>query len=817
MRPSPPPAGLSRPGLFGPRFVVSMAALATCGLLSVSVASAQGIPVRSGEHNGFTRIVVDFPRPTDWVVTREAAGFRVTFTPAPRRFDLSRVFDLIPRTRVERVAQSPTDGSLLLYSSCDCELEAFDAGSDAVAFDIKDAPESDAADRSVSILPIGLTVKTTAALRPFPPPFTPSSPPGFSTSLPEETTYPVQPGTATDDRISSRAGQPEAGARPEQARNVPSLSDDLSEEMRARALAQALRADLERAAQAGLIDVPAPRLSDRDTESPPPPDVRAPDAVLRSEPQRAGDQENLRLRTAHDIWSDEAREIFGKENSCLSPGAFDFFSAANPRRLLGRLPDLRAALVDARGTVSPSGARALGEAYLALGFGAEAAIVLRDANLPGVWASRFQSLTRIVDLGGDRDEAAWAGATACASPIAMWAVLGQAPGVPTDALNDSAVQSAFFDLPSHLRIHLAEDLADRLRAAGHPLAADAVTANAEMLRVPSPVPAEARDQGDPVMPERALAADPAITPGSQEIQVRNLLHRIAEALSADLAPKEGDLDLADAMLTEYRGTEEGRRLADALAIRQMKNGEIESVLERLSRLREHTDPAWSASVERGLASALMAGRVSALLEATLHPRAADLLRILSDDQSTRAAERLIEAGFPETAAQVLRLAGERDATEAPVMTARAALGAGDPARALALLAGRTDAEAGTVRAQALAALGNHRGAAEAYAAAGDAENAARSAWLSGEADLIGEFGTPAQRETMTSLGRLEDMAPGAIDGAPQPEEDVVGAPPPSNEDTREAPEAGSLAAAAALLERSAERRAVLLEIMGIPR
>ena len=778
-------------------------------------AMAQGIPVYSGEHDGFTRIVVDFSRPTDWSVTREPQGYRVTFDPAPQRLDLSRVFDLIPRDRLENITQSPRDGSLILYSSCDCDLEAFDAGSDAVALDIRDSPERGGENRP-SVLPPGLTVRTTAELRPVLPPESQALQVVAETSRSERTNGSAAPAPAGEAPAPSRPRQREAAAQ-EAAPGPPVLPGSMSERLQARSLALALAADLERAARAGLVDMPNADRAEPERSPPGAPDAGGA-AGSPTRPARGSDgRENVRLRSAHDIWSEAARRAGGREARCVSQRAFEFMAVAEPRRLMARLPKLRADLVDARGAVSEAGARALAEAYLALGFGAEAALVLRDAGLPALWASRYRSLARIVDHGGDSDEAAWAGAAGCQSAIALWAVLGQAPGLPGDAVDTAAVQAAFFELPAHLRIHLGDDLAARLRAAGHGAAADAVAANAEMLRLPSADIADAGADRAGAPPGRDGAAGPAIAPGAQEMQVRELLDRIADALAAGITPDDGDLDLAEALFIEYEGTAEGRRLAGALAIRQMRNGDVESALQGLSLVRTDPDPAWPDAVQRGLATALIDRSPAGLLEATLHPRADEALDLLSEVDGTRAAERLIEAGFPEAAARVLRVTGADNAPDSSVVTARAALEAGDAARALALVAGRTDADAGRLRARALAALGNHRAAAEAFAAAGDGANAARSAWLSGDPGLVEAFGTPDQRRAMTGLGRLEDTAPGVdgeaapleAEGGDDPDRPQTGLPP--------APEEGSLAAAAALLERSAERRSALLEIVGATR
>jgi hypothetical protein len=156
-----------------------------------------------------------------------------------------------------------------------------------------------------------------------------------------------------------------------------------------------------------------------------------------------------------------------------------------------------------------------------------------------------------------------------------------------------------------------------------------------------------------------------------------------------------------------------------------------------------------------------------------------LYNALNDEDAILVADRLVDLGFPGNAKQILTGRAARPDGDLVVTQARAHVAAGDPRRALALLAGRGDREATRIRAHAHADLGNLAAAAALFAASEDPAEAARLAWLAGDPSSIGEYGTEEQRallSAMTSLGAPpeEDAVPQAATGASA----EPGTPPP---------------------------------------
>jgi tetratricopeptide (TPR) repeat protein len=171
------------------------------------------------------------------------------------------------------------------------------------------------------------------------------------------------------------------------------------------------------------------------------------------------------------------------------------------------------------------------------------------------------------------------------------------------------------------------------------------------------------------------------------------------------------------------------------------------------------------------------------------------------------SDRLLDLGFP-TEARLL-LAAATPGPEAALQRARAALLREDPRAALREIAGRTDAEAESVRAAAYLTLGQPMQAAEAYLAAGREDQAASAAWRAGDLAMAGRL---AEAERGAAIGAL--AAPpadaGAVDGE-APETASVGDGPEADsapiDDPAEAD--APLANARALLERSVQTRAAI--------
>ncbi len=761
--------------------------------------------ILSGEHEDFSRLAVILPTQTEWRAEPVADGWRVSFEPQVGPIDLGRVFDLIPRDRIEAVRQDGADGSLFISSTCDCHLDAFDAGPRVVALDVKDGPDPDGVDAwrpaapppasspgtsgvsGPSALPPGLTIRSTA---------TPVEPP--------PTAPPPAPATVSPTGIRSAPR--------------PQLSSDLAVEALDRAIAEAsleasLREDMRRAAEAGLVDlaedrppesaatVPAPVAEPRaeadaithDNAAAPVPED-AMDAG-RTDAPRAGPERNISLRTSLDPVRPDDGAAAGL-NPCPPADRFAFFDRhGSSDELLASLRELRAAIVDEAGALDPAGARRLTEAWLALGFGAEAAALAEESPLPAPLPQTYDSLARILDFGRDEAPVVWWGMQRCPSAAALWAFLGHTPEPGAPPTDSGALQRAFFALPAHLRLQIGPDLATLLRLRGLPAAAAAIDGNLAVLNAPD---ARAQDTGSDDPDEDGASdsvAPPEIVPGQSQARVDALLDDARRRLERNRLPAQDDLVVAEALAREHAGTERGDRLEGLVGLRLLADGDLDAAAEILLRRGRPEDPGWRAALRGAAAATIAAMTDSDLLTLALHPSATGLMQKLTASQAADVADRLTTLGFPALGLAALENTEITPGSPAERARARATLASGDAARALALVAGQDTPEAARLRGAALAQLGSHALAAAAFAAAEEPERAAREAWLSGDPDAITRYGNQDQRDLAAAI--LPPRAPPDDDAADTAASAVTSEASSATEPGGTAPAADTIAAGAA--------------------
>ncbi len=110
-------------------------ALVLCG----AGTKADTIAVRSGEHPGFSRLVVYFSPDTDWSAALE--GDRVVLSYAsedPLFFDVSPVFERIPRTRLLGIEERPAQRQVVFRLGCPCGLAVTRHDRGYAILDLKD-------------------------------------------------------------------------------------------------------------------------------------------------------------------------------------------------------------------------------------------------------------------------------------------------------------------------------------------------------------------------------------------------------------------------------------------------------------------------------------------------------------------------------------------------------------------------------------------------------------------------------------------------------------------------------------------------------
>ena len=108
-------------------------------LLLPAAALAETVGVRSGDHPGFTRLVVELAPQDDWVFGRVDGGFELRPGRSDVAYALTRVYDKIGHTRIEDV-HDLGDGRLQLGVRCDCHAAVEVLADGQVVIDIVTGP-----------------------------------------------------------------------------------------------------------------------------------------------------------------------------------------------------------------------------------------------------------------------------------------------------------------------------------------------------------------------------------------------------------------------------------------------------------------------------------------------------------------------------------------------------------------------------------------------------------------------------------------------------------------------------------------------------
>ncbi len=682
-------------------------------------AGAEDVRIRSGEHAGFSRLVLEFGERPPWSLRLGDRRATVLLGPGDRRLDAEDVFARIPRTRIRAV--TVTAEGLELELGCDCAVTAFEVRGAALAIDVADAPASREVLRDVT--PTAATGndadQTTApdvAVAPLPiePPAMTDAPMRGSADAgppvrPPRTTVPVAP-------------SPDAGPA------LPAADGE-----RGRVLTE-LTAAIARATTQGKLRL-----------APTPPEAGAvrPDALL-ADPAAA----NLRLRLpGEEAWLPDTPAA---GSNCRDPASLDVASWVPADRAPAEaIAALQARLAPDLDRIDEAQALALARLYVGLGFGAEARAVLA-ALAPGhPEAALLEDMARIVDGDPVRSDAL-SGEAGCPGRAQLWVAL--ATGTEAEARD---IIVAIGELPMALRRLLAPRVMSQLAAEGDAFAAETVRGPVERAEGPHgasfelvAAQVEARRDGQP---DLAAIRDLAAGRGPSADEAIAVLLELAH--EAGDRPDGATLARAVTRAQDLRGTDLGLRLEIGLIHAFLVADDFAQAAAWLGKVvvAEPIPPDDRTALARDFFMALGARAPDEALlvhAAAFAESVADLVR--GDQSGETVAARLVDLGLPDLAARYLPAAPI--APGARTLAARARLAAGDGEGALALAAGLDprDPDIASLRAGALRLLGAPD--ADRAAAAGSAPGGDATAAAGGSARARVEASEAARREVEALLG-----------------------------------------------------------------
>ncbi|MEL7345450.1 MAG: hypothetical protein AAFN59_11435 [Pseudomonadota bacterium] len=680
-------------------------------------AQAQSVPIRSGEHPEFSRLVLEFGTLPEWTIGRTEFGFRLV-TDDPRDLETSQVFEKIPATRILDVRPQPGGGNLSILIGCVCHIEAFELRDRLLVIDVRDGPAPTDNAFNAPLPERVQYVQARGEIALAPPPNTQASPqflypmsvsPFRGPPAPEKLSKPASPSDAFAMTVGAEAFRDallRAPARSPSGDTIlqtrPLLEPDFNsissrQGVRQETASQTLEM-LGRAAIQGLVDAPLDQLR--------------PQGASQTDGNVQGLNEfgaNISVSTAVDRANNGfAPNVSGLRGGiCLSGSTIDVASWGDLDDPYSDLRVVRANVLGEFDVADFKAVRDLSRLYINMGFGAEARAVLKAFPSNDRETRLLLTLAELVDGNALSELGPLAGQLECESEVALWAALAQPFKASEIARSRNTILSTFSALPVHLRRHLGPPLMERLTEAGDTDAATSILGAVRRdgfdgdARLAMAVAALATKNGDPTPPPA-----PATVAGDTKLLAETVLRRMHAGINEGKLASDEDMALLPILAFELRSSQMATDLRRAEVDGYRRRGEIPQALAALSHARQtgaiDQDTAEGHFRAVALAAADSMTDASLLVFATT---ADERLGVgpVSVEARRALAERLIELGFANTAEQMVD-----DIPAGPVENrlrlARIELAREDPDQALAVLDGLDGEEADGLRARALSAL-----------------------------------------------------------------------------------------------------------------
>lgn len=659
-------------------------------LLWPALAQAQLVPVQSGNHASFTRLVIEVAEDTDYTVSHTPQSFELRLDEPISGFDISTVFDFIPRDRIRAITGE--GAALRLDVTCACHLRAFRYRGAYLVIDVVDG------DRPAlgSEPPVTGTTIITRQLGPMarPDDLTPRTDSPAATPTPRQTVaLPLTPETPapTLDLPTSFDSPP--------ARDPALIEAE-----------QAIVESLARAATQGLFNIPITALppeDDGNSRRPPIAAITDPmDGVPITLPGGADPgNPGLVLRTGIDRAEEEADEGAAPQ-TCPLDRLPDLVQWAGEDGFMAEISRLRRDTTTETGRPEDSALLALAQGYVAYGFGLEAQQVLGVVAQPNAQAQFLDILARIVDLRPVR-QGELGRFVDCGPQIPLWQAFAKGNLEATDTAQRSAILSSYRGLPDALRGHLGPQLAVMFAQAGDLNSADAILSGSRNALTGGGIEAEraaASIAGTRSGPEAELAVLDGLVDRDPRATPQDMIRRL-DLASETQAPVDADVfDLAATMRFETAETPSATELARAEAQALITLGQSLQAIDLLAEYRAILDPV---SHDRLLSEAAQDIAINSSDAVFLNFAFSPLPSPLPDPVLDSIAMRLLDMGFADQALAVTETGADRTASR--YLQAEAAAALGDVAATETALAGLSDARAMDIRARAAAAAGDFSG------------------------------------------------------------------------------------------------------------
>ncbi len=650
--------------------------------------------VTSGEHEGFTRLVVELAQPMPWQVGRSSDGYELRFEGDPSQFDLSKAFALIGRGRIASLSGDDATGILMVTLGCACHVMAFEFRPGIIVMDLKDGPPPINSPFETTLTP---TVPTSL---PKPDPVPAPDPKDVSAlssswmdaalgtqAMPsspvmKEPAIPVRPIVVSADK-GPAADLPkprllDVGLGP--------MHDDLMREIARGAADGVVNMQLGKQSETGVV-------GQKDTTA----------EQSRVGLGALGKLPHIRVEGAME----PAADLAGEGAQCPTDAQLDFAAWGDDRPIWEQISEVRQDLTGEFDVPNPEAVSKAIKFHLFIGFGHEAIAIAASLGSEETDTALWLSLGHLLDDMPD-PEPAFAGFDQCESAAALWALLGRPVGEPVQA-NFPAIQRSFSALPSGLRQTIGPRLMDRLVALD---AADAVNvvssaikrAGAEGDRGIALIEAEVAARSGEFAEAKALLKPLLDDPGPNTPEAVVLLIEGQAALGLPV-PEETVIAI-EAFAMERKSGPEAARFERAYSLALALSGKFKAAFDVAPAAADHQADLWRLLAKLG-------DDATILEQASLNP--ADGAPVEASAVASVFSERFLALGLPAQAQIWLSAGAEVDR----LLAAKIAIANTDGRSALVYLEGMGSPEAATLRTEANFLNGDNLAVAADLAAAGD--------------------------------------------------------------------------------------------------
>ncbi|MBN2629949.1 MAG: hypothetical protein JXR75_05355 [Rhodobacteraceae bacterium] len=639
-------------------------------LLAASGVQAQDIVVRSGDHAGFTRLVLQGTTVTDWTLGRTQTGYGLRFDLETIRYDLASAFDLISRDRIRGLSVDAATGGLDITLGCDCHAIPFEFAPNVLVIDIKDGPAP-----PQSVFEARLD--------------------GAANTPPDATANLTGPASARYDWLALNGAAAAAAAPPTPRADARRLAAEVDQN----AFRSLLAEELGRGATAGVVKM-QPVAGPRPQPGALPAEPAQARAALEGLPGIAIAAPG---QPAADLTSDGA---ICPSDDALDPTRWGMTDDANADLLRARQ-----ALLAEFDIPNADQVTLAARTYLYYGFGAEARAVRRAFPTAAMPGDAETALSFIID-GAPPPDDPFQSMQGCDTTVALWAALSRSESSANAPVNGAAASRSFLALPGHLRLLLGPRLHAALLRSGDTTNAEVVKQSLGRVAMPdtATIPLlDARQALHHSDPDQAEAALDQIKDGQDAMEA--LLARV-EARFQSRTPLEGsDLVALEAFAFEQAGGPRKADLSRALAHAYALGDNYPAAFQQAAGSADLATDVWSVLAAQGPDAALLEVAVGAP-EATISR--------LGKSLRAAIAARLVGAGLPN-AALAWVAAPDSDLR----IVAQVHLANADARSALRTLAALPAPETADLLAEAYQSLQAYDQASALYLAAGNTDAADR--------------------------------------------------------------------------------------------